>query len=80
MGIFNSLELEIAEQLGVSPAKLLEQLNRDIASREAVEKVNHMNAVDKEWQEHTTLHNGHPTRNCHFCVQDADEPEREVEE
>jgi hypothetical protein len=73
-------ELEIAEQLGVSPAKLLEQLNQDIASREAVERVNHLNMVDEEWVEHTTVHVGHPSVNCSFCVQDADEPESEVEE
>ena len=31
-----------------------------------------------EWLEHRTLHMGHPSVNCSFCVQDADEPEMEV--
>jgi len=31
-----------------------------------------------EWLEHRTLHSGHPSVNCSFCVQDADMPEMEV--
>jgi hypothetical protein len=80
MGIMNRLEQEIAEQLGVSPAQLLEQLNRDIRGREAVERINHMNMLVEEWEEHTTLHVGHPSVNCSFCVQDADEPDTGVNE
>ena len=35
---------------------------------------------DKEWQEHRTLHNGHPSPNCHYCVETADVPEQEERE
>jgi hypothetical protein len=61
MGIMNRLEVEIAEGLGVSPTQLLSQINSS--------------ELDKDWQEHTTLHVGHPSANCSFCLQDADEPD-----
>jgi hypothetical protein len=35
---------------------------------------------DKEWQEHRTAHNGHPSANCHYCVENADMPEQEERE
>lgn len=36
--------------------------------------------VDGDWEQHVTEHGIHPSMNCHYCVQNADLPEEEVEE
>jgi hypothetical protein len=35
--------------------------------------------ADKDWNEHRELHLGHPSANCHYCQQDADEVREEME-
>jgi hypothetical protein len=35
---------------------------------------------DKDWQEHTDYHNMSPRRDCPFCAQNADMPERDEKE
>ena len=65
MGNMNMLQVEIAEALGVSPSQLLTQLNNDVAH--------------KEWLEHRVIHSTSPSVNCHFCVQDAEWPEEDME-
>jgi hypothetical protein len=58
--------LDVSEALSVSPAQLL----RDITTE-----------GDLELQEHLRDHNGHPSANCRYCVEKADEPvEQELEE
>lgn len=36
--------------------------------------------VDDEWEEHRIAHAMHSSMNCHYCVDNADIPEEEVEE
>jgi hypothetical protein len=58
MGNMNGLQLDIAEGLGMSPAQLLEDVNK---------------GVDREWLQHKALHSTGPSMNCHYCVDNMED-------
>ena len=59
MSNMKNLYLEVSEELGgLSPEQLLKE---------------HTKMLDKEWEDHKTIHRIKPDNSCPFCNQDADE-------